>query len=966
MVEAMKIFFSIMLIFLFLSCSGGKKTPESVISDEDGEQDIDIVDDDDDEFVEDEESDDEVTDTCETEPCKGVENSTGECIDEDKGYSCECLEKYGWSPDDKKCLETRTAECTGLPENAEWHGPTSITQMTRDGEEWFPSTEGTYRLLGECKDSCCFRCIKNYTWLDNECLDSDSIKGQCSSRPCKDMPNSTGVCKVEDAWPWYSCECIGEYNFVQKDQYTFKCMLTRTAECTGLPEHAEFYSGSSITQLSDDGEKWSPSTTAVWNSRKCNNLCCFKCSKTYFWTGNECINLCDADPCKGVAHSTEECTSVNAYDYACGCEEGYYWWGPKRGCIAQKPASGNICTGAHECFNNSEKIECPASGEDFYGQDAQYAAAGACVLKAATSNIEFDESVFETLTVSGDEVITDSTTGFMWQKNSDFNGEQREWRQALNYCENLVYAGYSDWRLPNKNELLSLVNYKNDNPDSDFSWFEDETNQYYFSSSTARYYKEVSVISSIDGNIADINKTGKDYQSNKGSVRCVRSDICGEGLFLKDSECVRNPCKAKSCEVANSTGVCIPKTELSYECQCVDGYFWNGSKCVNPCDADPCSKIANSDKNCTPVNSTLYFCGCNDGYGWNSGKCTAYATDAVTLGNICTGDIVCFDKGFKIECPAENESYYGQDAQYAASGSCKKQEFELKTVSNQEIVVDKNTKLEWQHAVSEKTYTWNDALSYCDNLVYAGYSDWRVPEPLELMTITDYSAYDSCEAGSDEYTSTLVNRLYFKDIMPSFAVGSNLWTSKENLDDSSRAWGFSPKHGHVYSYPLKTYRYNVMCVRGNKLPKANFTNKSAAGNFASALIDLTTGLMWQKSFTKMENETWENALSYCENLTHSGYSDWRLPNKNELVSLISYDKDDPFSILFNIPDEYGFVSSTTRRIDINPASSMDCVGVYIYGIEIFDYAEMINLKGELKGKKKSKGSFNVRCVRNFE
>ncbi|MBO4769982.1 MAG: DUF1566 domain-containing protein [Clostridia bacterium] len=268
--------------------------------------------------------------------------------------------------------------------------------------------------------------------------------------------------------------------------------------------------------------------------------------------------------------------------------------------------------------------------------------------------------------------------------------------------------------------------------------------------------------------------------------------------------------------------------------------------------------------------------------------------------------------------------------------------------------------------MSEKTYTWNDALSYCDNLVYAGYSDWRVPEPLELMTITDYSAYDSCEADSDEYTSTLVNRLYFKDIMPSFAVGSNLWTSKENLDDSSRAWGFSPKHGHVYSYPLKTYRYNVMCVRGNKLPKANFTNKSAGGYFLLyVVIDSVTGLMWQKGFTKMENERWENALSYCENLTYAGYSDWRLPNKNELVSLISYDKDDPFSILFNIPDEYGFVSSTTRRRDINPAS-MDCTVVYFYRIEIFNYAEMIDLKGELGGVTKSKGSFNVRCVRNFE
>ncbi|MBO4699274.1 DUF1566 domain-containing protein [bacterium] len=30
------------------------------------------------------------------------------------------------------------------------------------------------------------------------------------------------------------------------------------------------------------------------------------------------------------------------------------------------------------------------------------------------------------------------------------------------------YAGKSDWRLPNKNELLSLVNYDKNDPASDF------------------------------------------------------------------------------------------------------------------------------------------------------------------------------------------------------------------------------------------------------------------------------------------------------------------------------------------------------------------------------------------------------------------------------------------------------------------------------------------------------------------
>jgi hypothetical protein len=34
--------------------------------------------------------------------------------------------------------------------------------------------------------------------------------------------------------------------------------------------------------------------------------------------------------------------------------------------------------------------------------------------------------------------------------------------------------------------------------------------------------------------------------------------------------------------------------------------------------------------------------------------------------------------------------------------------------------------------------------------------------------------------------------------------------------------------------------------------------------------------------------TWENALSYAENLTFSGYSDWRLPNTKELQSIVDY------------------------------------------------------------------------------
>ena len=45
----------------------------------------------------------------------------------------------------------------------------------------------------------------------------------------------------------------------------------------------------------------------------------------------------------------------------------------------------------------------------------------------------------------------------------------------------------------------------------------------------------------------------------------------------------------------------------------------------------------------------------------------------------------------------------------------------------------------WQETIPTSTYTWNDAVSYCNGLSYAGYSDWRLPTPQELLTIVDNS-----------------------------------------------------------------------------------------------------------------------------------------------------------------------------------------------------------------------------------
>jgi hypothetical protein len=58
---------------------------------------------------------------------------------------------------------------------------------------------------------------------------------------------------------------------------------------------------------------------------------------------------------------------------------------------------------------------------------------------------------------NGDGTVSDAATGLMWTKSD--SGTTGNWEQALDYAENLEYAGYDDWRLPNAKELLSIVDY---------------------------------------------------------------------------------------------------------------------------------------------------------------------------------------------------------------------------------------------------------------------------------------------------------------------------------------------------------------------------------------------------------------------------------------------------------------------------------------------------------------------------
>ena len=65
------------------------------------------------------------------------------------------------------------------------------------------------------------------------------------------------------------------------------------------------------------------------------------------------------------------------------------------------------------------------------------------------------------------DVIVDRVTGLEWQRA--LSAEQFSWSDALAYCDALVLAGYEDWRLPSRIELVSIVDFTRSYPavDSD-------------------------------------------------------------------------------------------------------------------------------------------------------------------------------------------------------------------------------------------------------------------------------------------------------------------------------------------------------------------------------------------------------------------------------------------------------------------------------------------------------------------
>ena len=124
---------------------------------------------------------------------------------------------------------------------------------------------------------------------------------------------------------------------------------------------------------------------------------------------------------------------------------------------------------------------------------------------------------------NNDGTITDTYTGLMWQQATA--DETYTLEQALEYCENLTLpaGGYSDWRLPSKNELHSIVDYNYYAPSIDLDVFPDTfaSSRYWSSTTYASSFSDAWIVNFTSGGV------GTNFKSYINYVRAVRGGPCG-------------------------------------------------------------------------------------------------------------------------------------------------------------------------------------------------------------------------------------------------------------------------------------------------------------------------------------------------------------------------------------------------------------------------------------------------------
>ena len=212
-------------------------------------------------------------------------------------------------------------------------------------------------------------------------------------------------------------------------------------------------------------------------------------------------------------------------------------------------------------------------------------------------------------------------------------------------------------------------------------------------------------------------------------------------------------------------------------------------------------------------------------------------------------------------------------------------------------VTHKTTGLTWMRCALGQTWTGSSCSGTASTYTYdqavalkrsfAGHGDWRLPNIAELQTIVER-----------ENINPAINNKIFPE-----TPNNAFWSSSPDVGYSDYAWSVDFSYGGVYyddrygSLPVRLVRASQSLAIGLSSPDTEFTD-----NHDGSVTHKRTGLVWQRcavgqTWTGLTCSGTADAYSYDQAIaltsSFAGHSDWRVPNANDLASIVKYDGSYP-------------------------------------------------------------------------
>ena len=521
------------------------------------------------------------------------------------------------------------------------------------------------------------------------------------------------------------------------------------------------------------------------------------------------------------------------------------------------------------------------------------------------------------------EIVTDEVTRLKWQDDATVSDDtnKSEWEDALIQCTDLRLGGHNDWRLPSREELESIVNRGKSDP-AISSDFVNIISYHYWSSTPA-----------ASGNNRAWNVNfDHGYSTNSSAygancyVRCVRgTEFDNLNLSRNDATEIVTDSITNLQWQDNSDTKTTEKTwtgAIEY-CEALDmagQTDWrlpNQNELLSIVDISSYNPAINGEfdnvisldywSSTTTIEETARAWGIE----FEKGRSNYYvrlSSDSNYVRCVRGGQL----DNFKLKTLTKT----GQTKSYDASGSEVtngsikddgyyqagfKRAYTRDDIT--EIVTDNTTKLEWQDNSIAKTdeSNWAEANSYCSTLNLHGVKGWRLPSRGELESIVNRGV-------SNPSLSEKFNNF----------SSSSYWSSTAYADNTSHALNVSFISGHTI-IDNKILDYHFRCVRSGEFDNLNFSRD----NTEKIVTDRITNLQWQDDADVNDagnKKNWTEAIEYCETLTLASQTDWRLPNANELLSIVDSSSYNPAinSEFINVSPSY-YWSSTSRANDTSHA-----------------------------------------------